>query len=123
MIGWIANIIGSGVIGQIGKELNRAYQAKLDAKNQTERIDADKEIASLEVRKAVLVAEARTSWNIIFRGFLALPFALFVWKVIVWDKLLKLGVTDPLDDNMWKLLGIVYGFYFVYETAALFKRG
>lgn len=118
----ILNFIGGGIVGQIGKELNTAYANRLAAKNSSERIAADKEIAGLEARKEVLVAESRKGWNIAFRAFLALPFGLFVWKVVVWDKLLGLGVTDDLSTDMWKLMAVVYGFYFVYETAALFKR-
>ena len=122
MLSLILNFLSGGIVGQIGKQLNQAYKARLDSKNETERVEADKTIASLEARKAVLVAESRSQWNIIFRAILAVPFAAFVWKVIVWDKLLGLGTTDDLSPDLWNLMMVVYGFYFVYETASLFKR-
>lgn len=122
MIGLILNFLGGGIVGQIGKELNAAYKSKLAAKNNTERVEADKVISTLQARKDVLVAESRSRWNIAFRAFLALPFGLFVWKAVVWDKLLGLGATDDLSADLWNLMMVVYGFYFVYETASLFKR-
>ena len=122
MLSLILNFLSGGIVGQIGKQLNQAYKTRLDSKNETERVEADKTIASLEARKAVLVAESRSQWNIIFRAILAVPFAAFVWKVIVWDKLLGLGTTDNLSPELWNLMMVVYGFYFVYETASLFKR-
>lgn len=122
MLQMILNFIGGGIVGQIGKQLNTAYKQRLDSQNEQQRVEADKEIASLEARKAVLVAESRYQWNVLFRFILAAPFALFVWKVIVWDKVLGWGATDDLSTDLWNLMMVVYGFYFVYETARLFKR-
>lgn len=118
----IGSWITGGGLGSITREIRGMRKDALDAKNETQRVKLEKDMALLETKRDVLIAEARSNWNIIFRGFLALPFGLFVWKVIVWDKLLKFGVTDDLSPEMWKLLAVVYGFYFVYETAALFKR-
>lgn len=122
MLSMILNFFGSGIVGQIGKQLNDAYKSRLNAKNETQRIDADKHIAGLEARKAVLVAESRSSWNVAFRAFLALPFGLFVWKVVVYDKVMGLGSTDNLSPDLWNLMMVVFGFYFMYETAQLFKK-
>ena len=122
MWGLIANLFGGGVIGSITKALGNAHQASLNAKNTAERIEADKVISTLQARRDVLIAESRQKWNIIFRAFLALPFGIFVNKVIVYDKVLGLGSTDNLSADLWNLMMVVYGFYFVYETAALFKR-
>lgn len=112
-----------GILGTVSKGLQQAHRDRLNAKNTAECIEADKRIAALQAQKEIMVAEARTNWNIIFRGFLALPFGLFIWKTVVWDKLLGWGTTDNLSPELWNLMMVVYGFYFVYETAALFKRG
>tara|TARA_R110000851_G_scaffold32845_4_gene87836 strand:- start:856 stop:1176 length:321 start_codon:yes stop_codon:yes gene_type:complete len=77
---------------------------------------------TLETLNAVLVAEAKGNWNVFFRMFLAFPFAVFLWKVVIWDKVLGWGVTDDLSPDLWNLMMIVFSFFFVYETAALFKR-
>lgn len=109
-------------IGSIGKEIRLAQKQKLDAKNESERIAADQSIETLKSRRDVLMAEAKQAWNVVFRTMLAAPFGIFVWKVVVWDKILGLGRTDDLSPDMWNLMMVVYGFYFVYETAVLFKK-
>ncbi len=122
MLAGLLNLLGGGIIRQVISELNQAYKTRLQAQNSSERIRADKIIAELEMRKSVLVAESRYRWNIAFRTFLAMPFGLYMAKIIIFDKILKLGVTDDLSASQWKLAAVVYGFYFVYETAQLFKR-
>jgi hypothetical protein len=114
-------LLGGGVSAITGS-IREMRKDALEAKNASERIELEKEIGTLENRRAVLVAEAKSNWNVVARIFLAAPFGLFIWKVIVWDKLLKLGSTDGLSPDLWNLMMVVYGFYFVYETAALFKR-
>ena len=118
IISWL---IGGGV-STITKSIRVMRKDALDAKNAEQRVALEKTVAVLENRRAVMVAEAKSNWNVIFRIILALPFAAFVWKVIVWDKVLGWGVTDNLSPELWNLMMVVYGFYFVYETASLFKR-
>ncbi len=122
MIGKLLTWVMGGGVASITESIRTMRKDALDAKNTSERIQLEKEVASLENRRAVLVAEAKSNWNVVFRVFLALPFGLFIWKVIAWDKLLGRGATDNLSPELWNLMMIVYGFYFVYETAALFKR-
>jgi hypothetical protein len=50
------------------------------------------------------------------RPLFALPFILFTWKVVVWDKLLGWGITDPLDPKMWGVFMLVVGAYFGGRT-------
>lgn len=123
MISFLLGKFGLGVVGKIGAELRGAYQDKLNAKNTSERIEADRRIAAAEAQKAVHVAEAQHGWGILVRALFGAPLGLFVWKVIVWDKLLGWGVTDDLSPEMWRLLYIVYGFYFLAEIgSAVVKR-
>ena len=120
------NWFGGGIIGQIGKELNKAYQAKLQSKNNSERIEADKQIEFWEARRSILVAESAHKNAVIMRAVmravLATPVAVVMWKLFVWDKVLGWGATDSLSPELWNFIWIVTGFYFVYETAGLFKR-
>ena len=122
MIGQILSWLLGGGVAAITKSIQEIRKAELDAKNTTERIKTEKEIATLEARRLVLVAEAKSNWNVAFRAFMALPFVLFVWKTVGYDKILGWGSTDNLSPELWNLMMVVYGFYFVYETAALFKR-
>lgn len=113
MIGTILSWLTGGGIAAIGKELNRAYQMKLDARNDSERIEADKLIAQLEARQAVLIAEQGSWMTRWIRPGFAAPFVIYDFKVLVWDKTLGWGVTDDLSPEFWKLQMIVFGAYFL----------
>jgi hypothetical protein len=54
------------------------------------------------------------------RPLFAMPFILFTWKVIVWDKLLAdwtHGSTDPLDPKMWGVFMAIVIAYFGGRSA------
>ena len=79
-------------------------------------LQAKKEIeAEIEARKqasAVIIAEQGRWYTACIRPLFAAPFIIFAWKIVVWDKVLKLGSTDPLDPNMWSVFLTVVGAYF-----------
>ncbi len=116
----LANLIGGPIIsGAIG-----AYKAKLEAGNTTDRMAvelAERELAvqqrEREMQTQILVAEQGNWITRSIRPLWALPFILFTFKVIVWDKLLGWGVTDPLDDKMWNVFMIMVAAYFGGRSA------
>src|SRR3954454_24874618 len=103
---WLASFLTGPIInGAIA-----AYKAKLDAANSQDRIAADlavKEIeAEIETRKqasAIVLAEQGRWYTACIRPLFAAPFVIFTWKVVVWDKVLGWGATDPLagDVSAW----------------------
>ena len=122
VIGWLVSWLTSGGIAAIGRQLNEAYAARLAAKNNAERIDAEREIARLEARQAVLIAE-QGSWTTRWiRPAFAAPFIIFNFKVVVWDKVLGLGVTDDLSASFWQLQMIVFGAYFLTRPLEKLNR-
>ena len=99
MLAWLASLIG----GPIVNGLIDGYKAKLDAANTHDRIAADlaakhieAEIAARQQATAIIIAEQGRWYTAIIRPLLALPIIIYFWKVIVWDKVLGVGVTDPL---------------------------
>ena len=121
MLGVILNWIGGGVIGQIGDQLNSAYKAKLEAKNDEDRIAAEVKIETLSAQRDVLVAEQNDRLTKWIRPAFALPFVLYIWKVIVWDNLFGLGTTDPISQEMSWVMSAIVGAYFL--TRPFEKRG
>lgn len=113
MLARILSWLAGGGIAAIGRELNRAYQAKLDAKNDAERIEAEKQIAQLQARQSVLIAEQGSWMTRWIRPAFALPFIIYDAKIILWDKVLGWGTTDPLSPEFWQLQMIVFGAYFL----------
>ncbi len=118
MIGWILQLINP--LGRIAKELQRAYEAKLRAQNDRERIAAEMRIETLKAQRDVLVAEQRNRLTRWIRPAFAFPFIVYDFKVIVWDKVLGLGTTDALSPQFWQLQMIVFGAYFLTRP---FEKG
>lgn len=101
--------------GGLAEQLRLAYQARLDAQNDADRIAAEIEIARLEARSQVLAQGGR--WVTAVQIAWALPFIVYNAKLVVWDKVLRLGVTDPLSPPLYELQGTIVAFFFVAATA------
>ncbi len=108
IISRILGFFGSGIVGEIGEQLNRAYAAKLNAQNEESRIAADELITTLTLQQQLLVVEQKrwlTAW---VRPALAFPVVVLVNKLIIWDTVLGWGVTDyPGDFVAWLVTTIV----------------
>lgn len=103
----------SGPLSSISRDIKEAYQSKLAAKNDAERVLADERIAVLEARKtSILAAQSDPIERWVRVGF-AFPFVVYINKLVLWDKVLEWGVTDPLSSELSHILMIVLGGYFV----------
>lgn len=122
MIGLLFRWLTGGGIAAIGEQINRAYAAKLNAQNNSEKIEAEQQIVALEARQSVLLAE-QSSWHTSWiRPCFALPFVLFIWKLVIWDKMLGLGTTPDLSPDLWKLMWIIVGAYFLTRPFEKMRR-
>lgn len=127
---WLANLLG----GPIVTGLLEGYKAKLASDNTGERIKADIAIQQLalkqrqsELATQVVTAEQGRWYTALPRPLFALAFIIYVWKVVVWDKVLGLGVTDPLSGDIQTWAGWVLAAYFggrtLEKVARIVKRG
>ncbi len=115
VLGWLGNLLG----GPFAKAAVDAYRARLSAENTSEKIAADlaaREL-SVEQREAELatqavIAEQGRWYTALPRPLFAGAFIIYVWKVVVWDKVLGLGVTDPLSGDVAQWAMIVLTAYF-----------
>lgn len=98
----------------IGEEIRLAYEAKLNAQNDSERIAAEVNIALLNAKLESHRIGGR--WITLIQVAWALPFVAYNTKLIVWDKMLGWGVTDPLSPELYKLQAVIVGFFFVTST-------
>ena len=114
MLQWLASFLTAPIINGFID----AYKARLAAENSQDRTAADlaaKAIeAEIEVRKsadALMTAEQGRWYTAIIRPLLALPVVIFMWKVIVWDKVLGLGTTDALTGDVATWSGAIVTTY------------
>lgn len=123
MLSIITSLLGfADPIARISKAIADARIASAQAATDRERIEQEERIRSLEARRAVMEREADGKINQIIRALLAVPVIVFLWKVIIWDKVFALGTTDDLSANLWYVTMMVLGFYYVHWTVGRLKR-
>lgn len=121
-MGFLSLILGFiDPISKITGQIADAFAKKLDAQTERERIEADQTIKTLQAKRDVLIAESTSPINSIIRGWLVFPPSLYIAKLFVWDKVLGWGSTDDLSNNLWWIVFIIYGFYFVTTAPKWFK--
>lgn len=89
-----------------------AYRAKLAAKNDAERIEADKQIAFFQDQMALARSAAENDkwWSP--RTLMAYCAALYVAKIVVYDTVLGWGFTPNPGDQVTGIVMLIVGFYF-----------
>lgn len=127
---WIIKLLSLPILNS----LVAAYKAKLDAAGTQDAkavelavAEIQAEIAARSAAKEVIIAEQGRWYTAIIRPLFALPFVIFIWKIIVWDKVLGLGVTyGSLDAGMTSVLQAIIYSYFGYvavdRIAKVFRR-
>ncbi|XUM25101.1 hypothetical protein ACRAVF_33750 (plasmid) [Bradyrhizobium oligotrophicum S58] len=103
--------------GPVIKGLIDAYQAKLKAGNVDSKIAAD--LAAGEIAAQVSETNAITNYRTAEIGhwyepdkLIGYAVAIYFSKLLVWDKVLGLGTTDPLAGFASTTANLVVAFYF-----------
>ena len=103
---WLASFLTAPIINGFLD----AYKAKLDSQNtqgaQAAEVARAALLAEVDARKnanAIIIAEQGRWYTAVIRPLLALPVIIYLWKVIVWDKVLGWGTTDAIagDVGVW----------------------
>lgn len=115
ILGWLGNLLG----GPFAKAAVDAYRAKLSAENTSEKVAADLAARALDVEAKerelatqVVIAEQGRWYTALPRPLFAFAFIIYVWKVVVFDKVLGWGSTDPLSGDVSQWAMIVLTAYF-----------
>lgn len=80
---WLTALVGGGIIERITGPLVDAYRAKLEATNDTERMEVERDIARLTAARDIAVTEAGRAWSAtsVGRWLIVVPFGLW-WAAI-----------------------------------------
>lgn len=83
MLRVILNWLGAGIVKQFTDPLLEAYQAKLRAQNDAEKLDAELTIQRIEAARDIAVVEASRAWSAtsVGRWLIVVPFGLW-WSAI-----------------------------------------
>jgi hypothetical protein len=127
ILSWLGSLLG----GPFAKAAVQAYQAKLISDNSAERTAADLAGRELAVQQRELELQAQGRIAEIGRWYepdklMGYCVAIYFAKLLVWDKCLGLGTTDPLAGFAAVTANLVVSFYFAkrgFENVArILKR-
>ena len=117
--------------GPVIKGLIDAYQAKLKAGNVESKIAADLAASEIAAQTAETQAQMQLRTAEIGHPFepdkiMGYCVAVYLGKLLIWDKVLGLGTTDPLVGWVETTANLIVGFYFAkrgFENVArIIKR-
>jgi hypothetical protein len=111
MIALLAPLLGTALSTLTGS-LNQAYKDRLNAKNDAERIEADKQIAFFQgqINLATVAAQNDKWWST--RELIGKCALIYVFKIVVFDTVLGLGTTPDPGPQVTGIVMLVLGFYF-----------
>jgi hypothetical protein len=130
MWGMIFSFLGGPVISG----LLSAYKQRLASINTQDEMaltllqkEVDADIAARAEATKLLIAEQGHWYTAIIRPLFAMPFMIYAWKIIVWDKVLGIGVTEHgIDANFWKVFQVIIVSYFgataIERVSRIFRR-
>lgn len=132
-MGAIFSWLASFLTGPLLKAGVDAYKVKIQAGTDQEKLATDLAARELvveqreaEVNASVVIAEQGRWYTAMIRPLMMLPFIVFTWKVVVFDKVMGWGFTDALDPKMWNVFMIAIGSYFggrtIEKVARIIKR-
>ncbi len=80
---WLADLLLGGIVEKFTAPLLSAYQAKLTAETDSERLAADEAIKGIEAARDIALAEAADRWSATRLGrlLIVIPFGLW-WAAI-----------------------------------------
>lgn len=126
-----------GTIDNLTKAISDQKIAAINATTEKERVRANENVLTLQARRDVMIAEsAHSKVNIYMRALISVGPTSVLLKIFLWDKVIGsfvgcsqaargtcgMFVTDPLDANLWQVIMVVLGFYFLADTSSVISR-
>jgi len=126
-----ASLIFQFLGGPVAKALIEAYHAKLDNETKDAKIAADlaageiaAQTAEINASTQLKIAEIGHPWEV--EKLFAYMTLFYYGKILLWDKVMGLGTTDPLGGWAAITANLVVSFYFAkrgFENVArIIKR-
>jgi Ni/Fe-hydrogenase subunit HybB-like protein len=110
-------------INGITNAISNEKIAALTATTQQEQIASQERVASLQAQRDALIAETRVSKLPIFiQTAIAAGPAFILCKIFFYDEL-GFGTTEiPNNSNLWNVIMVVVGFYFLHSVADMWTK-
>lgn len=123
ILSWLASLLSGPIVNSVID----GYKAKLAAGNDRDRIAADLAQRELDVQAREI--EAQNAYRLATVGrwyepekLMGYAVAIYIAKLLIWDKVLGLGSTDPLVGWIETTTNLIIGFYFGKRGAETVAR-
>lgn len=93
--------------GGIADKVLDAYKAKLADGQSTDKLAADLASREIDARRQIALAELSSWFTALPRVTIEMIVAVYLAKVIVWDKVLGLGSTDAITGSVGGWVDII----------------
>jgi uncharacterized membrane protein len=110
------SLLSSIGIGGLTAVLKAIQQERRNAQNATterERQASEERIEILQQRAEIIKRAQSDPYERFIRMGFALPFVIYIWKLVVWDKVFGFGATDALSPELSDIMWTVILGYFV----------
>ncbi|CAA2140426.1 hypothetical protein [Hyphomicrobium sp. ghe19] len=114
---WLFSLLTGGLLNSFIAPLERAYQAKLAAMTNKDKLAADQAVKFYEGQIALATTAAQYDkwWST--RELIGKCALLYVAKIVVWDTVLGWGITPDPGPQVSGIVMMVIGFYFGSKAA------
>lgn len=117
MFAFLGSLLGLvPAIERITAQIIEARLARARAATDKEKVAADERIKELELRRDLAIAAAQHDkwWST--RELIGKCALIYIFKIVVWDTVLQLGVTPyPGEQVTWVVVSVVM-FYFLTKA-------
>lgn len=117
MLKGILNFFTGGILDTVKDGLLKAQQQYLEAKNDTEKLQAEQNINYWQNRVNLAIAASQNDkpWSI--RSLMGYMVCVYVFKLIIWDTVLGWGVTPDPGPVIGTIVSTIIAFYFLSKPA------
>jgi hypothetical protein len=127
-VSWILRLLTGGIVEKFTEPLLEAHRLRLAAQNDSERLTAEKQIASLEAARDIALAEQSDRWSAtrIGRLLIVVPFGVWwtaVFAVSILNPLFGWTLTiDDIPSRFWDIATVLIPAVILGDAGALVAR-
>lgn len=128
MLTWLLTLLPSifTTLNGITAAISNEKIAAMNATTAQAQIVAQEKVSTLEAQRDLMIADSQHSnLDLWMRTLIAIGPASYLCKIFLYDKVLGYwtnGSTDAIDSNLWNVVMVVIGFYFLYSGAISISR-
>jgi hypothetical protein len=127
-VSWILRLLTGGIVEKFTEPLLEAHRLRLAAQNDSQRLTAEKQIASLEAARDIALAEQSDRWSAtrIGRLLIVVPFGVWwtaVFAVSILNPLFGWTLTiDDIPSRFWDIATVLIPAVILGDAGALVAR-